>query len=241
MKTEKKQKTTKQHTIEIIILVLIALTFRSVLYEPYVVPSSSMMPTLIIGDRILVNKYTYGISRYSFPFSPKIFKGRVLSFNKPKQGDIVVLETDKVYLKRVIGVPGDKVQMIDGTLYINDQKVLKTLDGSFQYNDNVKVPKYLETLPDGVKHNTLDLVKDSRYDTTDTFEVPEGYYFVMGDNRDDSRDSRDQDGPLGFIPEENFLGKVTKVLFSSKEVSWWNIPNILLELRSDRFNHSLMK
>lgn len=241
MEPEKKQKSFGQHLFELIILVFLALMFRSAAYEPYVVPSSSMLPTLLIGDRIIVNKYSYGISNYSFPFSPDLFKGRLFVLNKPQQGDIAVFETDKVYVKRIIGLPGDKIQMIDGVLYINDHKVTKHSYGRFQYQDKISIPEYIETLPNGTTHKTLDLYDSSRYDTTETFTVPENHYFVMGDNRDDSRDSRDQTGPIKFVPYENLLGKVSTVLFSSKEVSWWNIPNIILNLRNDRFGHSLVK
>jgi signal peptidase I len=241
MKAKKKEKSFIEHLVEIVVLVAVALIFRSVLYEPYVVPSSSMLPSLLIGDRIVVNKYSYGISRYSFPFSPNLFKGRIFAYSKPQQGDIVVFEKDKIYVKRLIGTPGDRIQMIDGVLYINDHRIPKVVSGLFKYNDNIDIPEYLETLPNGVQHNSLDLSRNSRFDTTEEFTVPKGHYFFMGDNRDNSRDSRDGNGPIGFVPEENLLGKVSTVLFSSPEISWWNIPNILLNLKSDRFAYSLVK
>jgi len=236
----KKNKSILHHSIEIIMIVFVAILIRSILFEPYVVPSSSMLPNLLIGDRIIVHKYIYGISKHSFPFSPNIFKGRLFAISKPERGDIVVFETDKVYVKRLIGLPGDKIQMIGGSLYINDRKVQKTLTYPFEYNKRIKVPMYIETLPNNVRHSVLDFLVDGKFDNTIFYIVPEGHYFFMGDNRDDSRDSRDTNGNIGFVPEDKLLGKVTRVFFSSKEISWFNIPNIVLKIRLNRFFHSLV-
>lgn len=239
--TEKKEKKSLlKHSIEMILIVIVAILIRSTLYEPYVVPSSSMLPNLLIGDRIIVNKYIYGISNHSFPFSPNMFKGRFLPVNKPKRGDIVVFETDKVYVKRLIGLPGDKVQVSDGLLYINDTQVPKTLTYPFVDDEQMNIPKYIETLPENVSYTVLDSRTNSTFDNTDSYIVPEDHYFFMGDNRDNSRDSRDMSGSIGFVHYENLLGKVTRVFFSSNEVTWYNLPNIFLQIRPDRFFHSVV-
>lgn len=240
MTAKKEKKSLLKHSIEIILIIIVAILIRSTLYEPYVVPSSSMLPNLLIGDRIIVNKYIYGISNHSFPFSPNFFKGRFLPIKKPKRGDIVVFETDKVYVKRLIGLPGDKVQVLDGSLYINDIQVPKTLTYPFVNEEGINIPQYIETLPENVSHTVLDFRTNSTFDNTEPYIVPEDRYFFMGDNRDNSRDSRDISGDIGFVHYENLLGKVTKVFFSAEEVTWYNIPNILLTLRSDRFFHSLV-
>lgn len=236
----KKNKSTVQHIIEIFMIVFAAILFRSILFEPYVVPSSSMLPNLLIGDRIIVNKYIYGISKHSFPFSPNIFNGRIFTISKPSRGDIIVFETDKVYVKRLIGLPGDKIQMIEGSLYINDKKVPKRVTVPFEYNQRVKVPMYIETLPNNVTHSVLDIMVDGNFDNTISYNVPEDHYFFMGDNRDDSRDSRDLTGNIRLVHEDKLLGRVSRVLFSSKEISWWNIPNIIFQMRLDRFFYSLV-
>ncbi|MCH9753930.1 MAG: signal peptidase I [Alphaproteobacteria bacterium] len=236
----KKNKSTLQHFSEILVIIFIAILVRSILFEPYVVPSSSMLPNLLIGDRVMVNKYLYGISNRSFPFSPNIFKDRVFTLKKPERGDIVVFETDRVYIKRLIGLPGDKIQMIAGSLYINDHKVVKTLTHPFEYDKEIKIPQYIETLPNHVTHTVLDFLVAGRFDNTKIYHVPENHYFFMGDNRDDSRDSRDLTGNIGFVHEKDLLGKVSRVFFSSKEISWYNIPNIILKIRPHRFFHSLL-
>jgi len=237
---KKEKKSLLKHSIEMILIIIVAILIRSTLYEPYVVPSSSMFPNLLIGDRVIVNKYIYGISKHSFPFSPNLFKGRFLPIKKPKRGDIVVFETDKVYVKRLIGLPGDKVQVLDGSLYINDSKVPKILTYPFANEEQMNIPRYIEILPDNISHTVLDSRTNSTFDNTEPYVVPEDHYFFMGDNRDNSRDSRDMSGNIGFVHYDNLLGKVTKIFFSSKEVTWYNIPNILLNLRSDRFFHSVV-
>jgi signal peptidase I len=199
-----------------------------------------MLPTLLIGDRVIVNKYAYGISRYSFPFSPHLFSGRILQFSKPNLGDIIVFETDKVYIKRLIGLPGDKIETINGNLYINDKIVPKELSHyPFEYKPGVMLPQYQETLPNGFSHKVLDLSNNSVYDYSGPFFVPDKHYFFMGDNRDNSNDSRNISGPIGFVQEDHILGKVTHTFFSSKEPDWYNIPGIILNLRTDRFFYSL--
>ncbi len=230
-KHKKQSKSFIANVLEILIIIAFALLFRSVVYEPYVVPSTSMVPNLIIGDRIVVQKFAYGISRYSFPFSPPLFKGRILEWKKPSRGDIIVFETDKVYVKRLIGLPGDTIQMLGGQLHINGQPVEQTAIKP------TSLLQYFETLPNGKKYIVADEIYDSYYDHTPKYYVPQGHYFFMGDNRDYSNDSRNQNG-IGFVPYENILGKVETILFSSPEVQWYN-PSFLFSLNKNRFLKSL--
>jgi signal peptidase I len=234
----KQHKRKKSHTrefVELALLLLAAILFRSLLYELYVVPSGSMLPTLLEGDRIIVKKYYYGISKHSFPFSPPLFKGRVFEFHKPQRGDIVVFETDKVYIKRLVGLPGDKIQMIYGKLYINGEQLPQTQGTNFRYKDKYSIPRYTETFPNGKKHSVLNLDDEADFDNTGIYHVPQGSYFFIGDNRDDSRDSRDLSGPIGFVGLENIMGKVDRVAFSSKTLEWYNIPGMLINIRKDGF------
>jgi len=241
MKSTKQKKSTLRNAIETVLIVFIAIMVRSVLFEPWVVPSGSMLPTLLIGDRVIVNKYSYGISRYSFPFSPNLFSGRKFVFEKPERGDIVVFETDRVYIKRLIGLPGDKVQMVAGELYINDQAVPKIPTDPFQNYNGQMLDSYLETLPNNVEYRVLDFIDGSTYDNSGPYVVPENHYFFMGDNRDDSSDSRNMAGTIGFVYEDHLLGKVSRVFFSSQEISWYNIPGIILNMRSGRFFYPLAR
>jgi signal peptidase I len=210
---------------ELLLIAAIAILFRSVLYEPYVVPSTSMLPTTIIGDRVIVQKYAYGISKHSFPFSPSLFKGRLFEFNKPKRGEVVVFKTDKVYIKRIVGLPGDTIQVIRGTLFINGKGAQLVPNNPFVYDNHV-MPRFTELFPEGTRHQILDTIRDSLFDNTDIYKVPQDHYFCMGDNRDNSIDSR---GKLGFIPYENFLGRVEWIMFSSPEIRWYN-PLFLLNM-----------
>lgn len=201
----------------LLIAIVIAVIFRSVLYEPYLIPSGSMIPTLLIGDRIFISKFEYGISNFSFPFNPPLFKGRILEFGQPQRGDVIVFKQVKggdyeTYVKRLIGLPGDKIQMINGTLYINNQPVPKVATTSF-IEDGKSTPQYIETLPNGVSYHCLDAF-DSPWDHTQPYEVPAGHYFFMGDNRDNSGDSRNLAG-IGFVPAENLLGKAKFIFFST--------------------------
>ena len=203
---------------------VIALVVRTFLFQPFNIPSGSLIPTLDIGDYLFVSKYSYGYSRYSFPFSPNLFSGRVLA-STPKRGDVAVFkfpkDTSKDYIKRVIGLPGDKIQLINARLIINGQTVpreqtvsVRTKD---QFGQDVEVPTYLETLPGGVTHQIIQLNRDEGlYSNTPVYKVPAGQYFMMGDNRDNSTDSRvspDQDG-VGYVPLENFVGRAELIFFS---------------------------
>ena len=199
--------------------VLAALIVRTFVFEPYNIPSSSMVPTLLIGDYLVVTKYDYGYSKHSFPFSiPVIPKGRLFE-KKPERGDIVVFKmpsdnkTD--YIKRVIGLPGDRLQMMNGRLYINDVLVprekLSEEDWIIEKEGKVHYTKYMETLPNGVKHLIYERSDSMQQDTTDVIIVPEGYYFMMGDNRDNSYDSRF----FGSVPKQNLEGKARFIFYSN--------------------------
>ena len=219
---------------EFVVILAIAIIFRSVVYEPYVVPSRSMLPTFIEGDRILISKFSYGISKYSFPLSPPIFKGRLFQLNKPKRGEIIVFEKDKIYVKRLIGLPGDTIQVLYGTLYINGKEVEKRpLSKPFVYSEFAKLPRYLETLPNGHKEIILDFDPSSEFDNTKVFKVPEQHYFFMGDNRDDSRDSRDPSG-IGFVHEDNLLGRVEMIFWSASALNLYDVWGIISGFRTDR-------
>ena len=199
---------------------IIALIIRSLFLQPFYIPSSSMEPNLLVGDRLFVTKYSYGYSKHSFPFSPAIFKGR-LFFDAPERGDVVVFKTPADnrtdYIKRLIGLPGDKIQFIDHNLYINNIEILKSkkLNNNKIYcgKRNININLFEEILPNGKKHNTVYL-KDSSYKNSDEFIVPENHYFFLGDNRDCSKDSRYLSS-VGYVHKDNLVGKAQFVFFSS--------------------------
>lgn len=221
--------------ISVLIAVTLAVVFRSFAFEPFNIPSGSMKPSLLIGDYIFVSKYSYGYSRYSFPFGLNLFEGRILK-KVPERGDIVVfkLPTNPSinYIKRLIGLPGDTIQMKKGVLYLNGKAVPKqkiedfadTLEGE-TYN----IPQYVETLPNGVSYHVLDERNDGALDSTPLYTVPEGHYMMLGDNRDNSQDSRVM-AEVGFVPEENLVGPAQIIFFSSRSNLWkfW-------EFRMDRY------
>jgi signal peptidase I len=208
----KKKQSLKSEFIGILIVIFFALLFRSIVYEAYYIPSESMLPNLLVGDRIVINKYIYGISRYSFPFSPSIFNGRKFEFDQPKRGDVIVFETDKIYIKRLIGMPGDQIQVIAGTIYINGQQIPKTRIPDFK-NDNVTYARYEQQLPNNKKYDVLE-DGETQLDNTEIFYVPSDHYFFMGDNMDHSNDSR---LGLGYIHKDNLLGRAEIILFSSSD------------------------
>ncbi|TNE37240.1 MAG: signal peptidase I [Alphaproteobacteria bacterium] len=209
--------------IEIVVSALvIAFVFKWFLFQPFNIPSGSMKPTLLIGDYVFVSKYSYGYSSKSFFSGIDLFDGRILAAT-PKRGDIVVFKktsdgkTD--FIKRLIGLPGDKIQMKRGVLYINGVAVSKTPDGSFFDDDprngfSAEISAYMEMLPNGVLHETLDEYPDMPLDDTGVFTVPQGHYFMMGDNRDNSSDSRDPRGGVNFVPEENLVGRAELIFMS---------------------------
>ncbi len=199
---------------------IIAIIIRSLLIQPFYIPSSSMEPNLLIGDRLFVTKYSYGYSKHSFPFSPPIFKGRIIS-NEPKRGDVVVFKTPADnrtdYIKRLIGLPGDRIQFIDSNLYINSSEIIKSRisknDKIYCGKKNINVFTFEELLPNGQKHNTVYL-KDYSFQNSDLFIVPEDHYFFLGDNRDCSKDSRFLTS-VGYVHKDNLIGKAQFIFFSS--------------------------
>ncbi len=205
-----------------LIAVVLALLIRTFMYEPFNIPSGSMKPTLEIGDYLFVHKPAYGYSKHSFPFSIAPMEGRVWS-KPPQRGDIIVFKlpsnTRIDYIKRVVALPGETVQVREGRLYINgdlvprEAVVLQRVDD--QYRGEVKAMEYIETLPGGVIHRIYEEDDDRPYDNTELFTVPEDHYFVMGDNRDNSQDSRAPGAGVGYVPYENIVGKADFIFFST--------------------------
>ena len=215
---------------------LIALIIRALIVQPFSIPSGSMLSTLLIGDYLFVSKYSYGYSRHSLPFSPPLFSGRVFG-SEPARGDVAVfkLPTDgrTDYIKRVVGLPGDTVQMRDGQLFINDEAVPRQRAEDFVEEDRFgnirRIARYQETLPNGVSYMTLDAVTRGSGDDTGVFRVPAGHYFMMGDNRDNSQDSR-VPGAVGFVPFENLVGRAEFIFYSTDGSApfwqFWRWPDV---------------
>lgn len=211
-----------QEAKSIVLVLFIALFIRISIFEPFFVPTGSMEDNIFVGDYIFSTKYSYGYSKYSIPFTPNIFSGRILNFKQPKRGDVVIFylpEREMRFIKRLIGLPGDEIQMIEGFLYINGRKVSKEYIGEVTREDT-KFKKYKETLPNGVQYNILNLSDEDsdlfpKYRDTKIFKVPEGKFFFIGDNRDLSRDGR---ADLPFIPAENLIAKARFIWFSTGEL-----------------------
>jgi signal peptidase I len=214
----------------VVYALLIAAAFRTFFFQPFNIPSGSMEDTLLVGDYLFVSKMAYGYSRYSFPFGLAPFSGRIFG-SPPKRGDIVVFklpaDNSTDYIKRVIGLPGDRIQVIDGTIYINGNPVKREkisegigmLDG-FEHD----VTYYRETLPNGKSYETLSFAPNNPLNNTGVFVVPEGHYFMMGDNRDNSSDSRAPGSGVGYVPFENLVGKAEIIFFSDDgSAPFWEI------------------
>jgi len=241
-KTEKKSGGLGETVSVIVQALLLALVIRSLFFQPFSIPSGSMRPTLLEGDYLFVTKWAYGYSRYSLPFGPNLFSGRIWGA-EPKRGDVVVFKFPPNpsidYIKRVIGLPGDRIQMKDGQLFINGVGVPREKVGQIDNPDITEVNRlvdvYRETLPDGVSYDTLDLSPNSIGDNTREFDVPPGHYFMMGDNRDNSSDSR---FTVGFVPAENLVGRANIIFFSiadgASPLEIWKWPS---DMRASRLFH----
>ena len=226
----------------IIYALLIALVIRSLLFQPFYIPSSSMEPNLLVGDRLFVSKYSYGYSRHSFPFSPKISKSRFY-YTSPKRGDVVVFKTPADnrtdYIKRLIGLPNDKIQIINSELFLNDKKIVrnkvKHLHKINCGNVEIEIDSYEEILPNGVKYIAV-YRKEGTMLNTDAFYVPKDHFFFMGDNRDCSKDSRSL-SDVGYVSFLNLVGKAQMIFFSNNKLKghllkFWRWNN---SMRFNRF------
>jgi signal peptidase I len=223
---------------------VIAIGIRTVAFEPFNIPSGSMIPTLLVGDYLFVSKYSYGYSRFSLPgwfTNLDVFDGRVLG-HPPERGDVAVfkLPTDvsKDYIKRIVGLPGDRIQVRGGILYINGEPVKRERIADFEQRDLggvTRVPQYIETLPNGRSHRIIEASGDTGWlDNTPVYTVPPGHYFAMGDNRDNSQDSRVTD-LVGFIPAENLVGRAEFLFFSTNgSARLWEIWKWPSAIRYDR-------
>jgi len=230
----------------IVYAVLIALVVRTIAYEPFNIPSGSMVPTLLVGDYLFVSKFSYGYSRFSLPFGPPVFSGR-LFFRSPERGDVVVfkLPTDNStdYIKRVIGLPGDHIQMKNGILFINGQPVPRKRIQDYLYQEGpgmtIPLAQYIETLPNGVQHRIIEMSDNGPLDNTQEYVVPPGDYFMMGDNRDNSQDSRVLSA-VGYVPAENLIGRAEFLFFSTDgSARLWEIWKWPFAIRYGRLFHGV--
>ncbi|WP_414675609.1 signal peptidase I [Magnetovibrio sp.] len=228
----------------IVYAVLIAVLVRTFAFEPFSIPSGSMIPTLLVGDYLFVSKSSYGYSKHSLPFSLPLIPGRIM-YDLPKRGDVVVfkLPTDNKtdYIKRIVGLPGDTIQVRGGILHINGEAVKRERMGEFVYQDTRGIfhntVRYKETLPNGVSHEILEESDTYPADNTPLYRVPDGHFFGMGDNRDNSRDSRFL-MDVGYIPKENLVGRA-EMMFFSNDGSFWEVWSWPWTLRFERFFKSV--
>jgi signal peptidase I len=219
---------------------LIALVVRTFLFEPFNIPSGSMLPTLQIGDYLFVSKYSYGYSRYSFPFGWPPFSGRIFK-SMPHRGDVAVFkyppDPSIDYIKRIVGLPGDTIQVRDGLLYINGTLCPRQPEGDYVTDEDgihMVLRRYTETLPNGVKHAILKATDQGEMNNTAVYQVPPNRLFAMGDNRDNSADSRFMNG-VGFVPMDNLVGRAEIIFFSfDAEYPWWEVWEWPFEVRWSR-------
>ncbi|MCW3476154.1 signal peptidase I [Limobrevibacterium gyesilva] len=221
---------------------LIAVGIRTVAFEPFNIPSGSMIPTLLVGDYLFVSKYSYGYSRYSLPFSLPLFSGRIFG-RLPARGDVAVFKLPKDnstdYIKRIVGLPGDRIQMRGGQLFINGEQVSREDAGTNMESPLVMAKLYIETLPSsegepGRRHYIQKYDDTQGLNNTQEYKVPEGFVFAMGDNRDNSQDSRYLN-MVGFIPLENLVGRAEFIFFSVDATSpWWEVWEWPFEIRWSR-------
>ncbi len=230
---------------------LIAVGIRTVAFEPFNIPSGSMIPTLLVGDYLFVSKFAYGYSVYSLPFSPALFHGRIFG-SLPKRGDVVVFKNEHAdyadYIKRIVGLPGDHIQVKGGVLYVNGQpagrRPLGDIIATDESGGSIAEQEYSETLPGGLTHLIAKMGDRGDANNTGEFVVPDGNLFAMGDNRDNSLDSRfGTSGPpflqgdqgVAFLPVENLVGRAEFIFFSIDATSpWWEIWEWPLEIRWGR-------
>ena len=226
------------------IALILALIIRSLLLQPFFIPSSSMEQSLLVGDRLFVTKYSYGYSRHSFPFSPKLFSERIF-YNKPERGDVIVFKTPADnrtdYIKRLVGVSGDQVQFINGDLFLNEKKIKKVFlrnDKVYCVQQKVDVKVYLEEIEENRQYEIVYFAKDSMKNT-DPYIIPKDHFFFLGDNRDCSKDSRFLTS-VGYVKKENLVGKARFIFFSNDT----NIGNLFTFWKwgnSIRFERNMKK
>ena len=235
----------------IVYAILIALVVRTVAYEPFNIPSGSMIPTLLVGDYLFVSKFSYGYSRFSLPFGLPLFSGRIFASHGPERGDVVVFklptDTSTDYIKRIVGLPGDKIQVTSGELFINGQAVpRRRVDDCLDQEGGAVqlMQQYIEALPRGpgeppLEHRIIMRPDGSLLDNTPVYGVPDGDYFAMGDNRDNSQDSRVMSA-VGFIPAENIVGKAQFLFFSTDgSAAWWEAWKWPFAIRYSRLLHGV--
>ena len=240
----KKEESWLETVKTVVYALLIALVIRTLLFQPFNIPSSSMENTLLVGDYLFVEKFAYGYSRYSLPYG-NIFPsvGRILG-RQPTRGDVIVFKMPNKdspdygedFIKRVIGLPGDHIQVLNGQVFLNGKAVPKVRSEDYVETDEFgmvnHVPRFKETLPNGKSYYVLDRIQNGAADNTPVYTVPAGHYFFMGDNRDNSNDSR---GDVGYVPAENLVGKAEILFFSTNgKAHWWEIWNWPWTVRYNR-------
>ena len=214
----------------VVYAILIALVVRTVAFEPFNIPSGSMVPSLLIGDYLFVSKYSYGYSRHSLPFSVPLFDGRLL-FTEPERGDVAVFKLPRDnrtdYIKRIIGLPGDRIRLERGVVYLNGEPVMRQRIEDYRERipeaNGYAIAQFIETLPNGRAYRVIEFTEGGGLDDTQEYVVPADHYFALGDNRDNSQDSRVANG-VGFIPRENLVGRAEVLFFSvNGEAHIWEV------------------